>query len=138
MVTRGIVLGQKIRQAKLQRARELRRSMTTAERLLWERLRANRLHGFHFRRQHIIHGFIVDFYCHAAAFVIEVDGDVHGDTREYDRERDTVLSARGLLFVRFTNTEVSSATQAVLNRITAACRRDLSPLPPSLRGKGEY
>lgn len=51
--------------------------MTPAEKALWEELRANKL-GVHFRRQQVVQGFIVDFYCHQAALVIEVDGDQFG------------------------------------------------------------
>ncbi len=57
MPVKNIVTGQKITQAKLLRAKELRRQMTPTERRLWQRLRANRLNGFHFRRQQIIAGF---------------------------------------------------------------------------------
>lgn len=77
MPEKPIITGQHITSAKAQRARELRREMTPAERLLWARLRANRLQGFHFRRQQIIEPYIVDFYCHQAGLIIEVDGDVH-------------------------------------------------------------
>ena len=57
--------------------------MTPAEKILWEELRANKL-GVHFRRQQVISGFIVDFYCHKAALVLEVDGDVHDLQQEED------------------------------------------------------
>jgi len=70
--TRNIVIGQNITSAKLQRAKELRHQMTPEEKILWQHLRANPLNGFHFRRQQIIDGFIADFYCHAAALVIEL------------------------------------------------------------------
>ena len=50
--------------------------MTPAEKILWQELRANKL-GVHFRRQQAIAGFIVDFYCHKAGLVVEVDGDIH-------------------------------------------------------------
>ncbi|MHB8778456.1 MAG: endonuclease domain-containing protein [Anaerolineales bacterium] len=52
---------------------ESRRDMTPAEKILWQELRANKL-GVHFRRQQVITGFIVDFYCHKAGLVIELDG----------------------------------------------------------------
>ena len=74
MPVKYIIPGQKVTKEKLQRAKELRRDMTPAEKLLWQELRANKL-GVHFRRQQIIVGFIVDFYCHKAALVIEVDGE---------------------------------------------------------------
>ena len=83
--------------------------MTPAERRLWNCLRANRLGGLQFRRQQVIDGFIVDFYCHAAAVVVEVDGPVHDDRADYDAERDRILTARGLRVVRFTNEQVNGS-----------------------------
>lgn len=70
--------------------------MTAEEKLLWRHLRANRWHGFHFRRQQNIDRFIVDFYCHATNLVVELDGPVHEDRREYDQERDANIAAHGL------------------------------------------
>jgi very-short-patch-repair endonuclease len=58
--------------------------MTAEERLLWEALRRNTIDGLHFRRQQVIAGFIVDFYCHSAALAIEVDGAFHRETVDYD------------------------------------------------------
>lgn len=60
-----------------QRATELRKNMTEAERILWSALRRKQLSGKRFRRQHPIETFIVDFYCHEARLVIEVDGGIH-------------------------------------------------------------
>jgi len=119
---RNIVIGQRVDPAKVLRAKELRRQMTPAERRLWECLRANRLGGRQFRRQQVIDGFIVDFYCHAAAVVVEVDGPVHEDRADYDAERDRILTARGLRVVRFTNEQVDRSLPAVLRRIEAICR----------------
>jgi very-short-patch-repair endonuclease len=63
--------------------------------LFRQELRANKL-GVHFRRQQVIEGFIVDFYCHKAALVIEVDGDIHDLQQEEDASREKVLSEMGL------------------------------------------
>jgi very-short-patch-repair endonuclease len=60
--------------------------MTPAEKILWQELRVNKL-GVHFRRQQVIAGFIVDFYCHKAALVIEVDGDIHDLQQEENARR---------------------------------------------------
>jgi very-short-patch-repair endonuclease len=117
---RGITTGQKINPAKLERAQELRRNMTLAERRLWHRLRTNKLDGFHFRRQQIIDGFIVDFYCHAVGLVVEVDGAMHHEQLEYDVERERVLEARELRILRFRNEEVLTDIESVLTRIQAA------------------
>jgi len=69
--------------------------VTPAEKFLWEELRTNKL-GVHFRRQQAIAGFIVDFYCHKAGLVIEVDVDIHDLQKEEDERREKVLSALGL------------------------------------------
>ncbi|WP_414589666.1 endonuclease domain-containing protein [Scytonema sp. PCC 10023] len=122
--TRNIVIGQNITSAKLQRAKELRHQMTPEEKILWQHLRANRLNGFHFRRQQIIDGFIADFYCHAAALVIELDGKIHEQQVEYDAERDKVLSARGLRLLRIKNEEVRQELDKVLMRIYKACSQE--------------
>jgi len=119
MSARNVVIGQKVDPAKVQRAKELRRQMTKEERILWQRLRGNRLHGLHFRRQQIIDGFIVDFYCHAAGLVVEVDGEVHQQQAAYDAERDRILSARGLRIVRIKNEEVTQNLLGVLSHIAA-------------------
>lgn len=118
---RNIVIGQKVNPLKIQRAKELRRQMTEAEKILWHHLRTNKLNGLHFRRQQVIDGFIVDFYCHAAGVVIEVDGSVHLQQVEYDARRDQVLSLRGLRVMRIMNEEVKQNLDKVLARIAAMC-----------------
>ena len=116
MPVKNIVTNQKVTKEKLQRAKELRREMTPAEKILWEELRANKL-GVHFRRQQVIQGFIVDFYCHKAGLVIEVDGDIHDLQKDEDERREKVLSALGLRVVRFRNDEVMRNLSAVVGRI---------------------
>ena len=116
MPIKNIVTNQKVSKEKLQRAKELRRDMTPAEKMLWGELRANKL-GVHFRRQQIIEGFIVDFYCHKAALVIEVDGDIHDLQREEDARREKALSALGLRVIRFRNDEVVKDLSGVVERI---------------------
>ena len=105
MPVKNIIPGQRVTKQKLQRAKELRREMTPAEKFLWNELRANKL-GVHFRRQQVIAGFIVDFYCHKAALVVEVDGDIHDLQQEEDAKRERILSEMGLRMVRFRNDEV--------------------------------
>ena len=95
MPVKNIVTGQKVTKEKLQRAKELRREMTPAEKILWQEVRAKKL-GVRFRRQQVIAGFIVDFYCHKAALVVEVDGDIHDLQQEEDARREKVLSELGL------------------------------------------
>lgn len=102
---------------KAKKAKELRHQMTEEEEILWEKLRANRLNGFHFRRQQIIDGFIVDFYCHTARLVIEVDGKIHDNQIEYDTQRDQIIKARDLTVLRITNTEIHTDLETVLQSI---------------------
>src|SRR5512147_419718 len=113
MPVKNIIPGQRVTKEKLQRAKELRRNMTPAEKILWDELRANKL-GVHFRRQQVIAGFIVDFYCHKAALVIEVDGDIHDLQQEEDARREKVLTEMGLRMIRFRNDEIERELSTVL------------------------
>lgn len=116
MPVKNIIPGQRVTKEKLERAKELRCEMTPAEKLLWQEVRAKKL-GVRFRRQQVIAGFIVDFYCHRAALVVEVDGDVHDLQKEEDERREKVLSAMGLKIVRFRNDEVMKRLSAVVGKI---------------------
>jgi very-short-patch-repair endonuclease len=122
MPIRHIVIGQKVETGKLARARELRRAMTAEEQRLWQHLRGNRLGGLHFRRQQVIDGFIVDFYCHAAAVIVELDGEIHAQQVEYDAGRDEILALRGFRILRLKNEEVRHDLNGALARIAAFCR----------------
>ncbi|HYM16776.1 MAG TPA: endonuclease domain-containing protein, partial [Dehalococcoidia bacterium] len=86
-------------------AREMRRGPTSAEARLWERLRARRLNGLKFSRQHPIGRFIVDLYCVDAGLVIELDGSVHDDPeqRQADVVRQQFLESQGVRVLRFPN-----------------------------------
>ena len=114
---RKIVKGQHIAREKTKLARSLRSQMTEEEKLLWQHVRAKRLDGHHFRRQQIIDGFIVDFYCDSAGLVIEVDGEVHENQVEYDAQRDVILKARGLQVLRISNDEIRTNLDGVLELI---------------------
>ncbi|KXK12806.1 MAG: hypothetical protein UZ14_CFX002002044 [Chloroflexi bacterium OLB14] len=118
MPIKNIIQGQPVTKEKLGLAKELRREMTPTEKMLWGQIRANKL-GVHFRRQQIIAGFIVDFYCHKADLVIEVDGSVHNsqEQKEYDAEREKVLTEMGLRITRFKNYEVEKNLQGVVKKI---------------------
>jgi very-short-patch-repair endonuclease len=90
--------------------------MTPAEKILWQEVRANKL-DVRFRRQQVIQGFIVDFYCHKSALVVEVDGDIHDLQQEEDVRREKVLSALGLRVVRFRNDDVVRKLSTVVWKI---------------------
>jgi very-short-patch-repair endonuclease len=116
MPSKNIIPGQKVSKEKLQRSRELRREMTPAEKLLWKEIRANKL-GVHFRRQQVISGFIVDFYCHKADLVVEVDGDIHDLQQAEDTQREKVLGELGLRIIRFRNEDVLKNLSTVLKKL---------------------
>ena len=118
---RGIVSGRPVKRVKQERAQALRMYMTAEEALLWERLRARRLDDLHWRRQQVIAGFIVDFYCHATGVVVELDGAFHLDQSDYDRARDEILARSGLLVLRFANSDLHTHLPDVIACIRDAC-----------------
>ena len=101
----------------LTRARAMRHESAPAEAILWYCLRAHRLAGLKFRRQHVIGPFIADFYCHELKLTIELDGDSHSERREYDADRTGYLSKQGLRVLRFLNTDVFENLDAVLEEV---------------------
>jgi very-short-patch-repair endonuclease len=93
--------------------------------MLWVRLRGLKALGFHFRRQHPIGPFIVDFVCLSAMLVVEVDGAQHfaGPIAAADQERDKTLRAMGYEVVRVTNAAVNVAADEVLDGIVESLKR---------------
>jgi adenine-specific DNA-methyltransferase len=103
------------------RARQLRANPSEAERHLWHQLRMRNLHGFKFRRQHPIAGYIADFACIEARLVIELDGGQHADARAYDETRTRRIEAKGYRVLRFWNNDVLSKRETVLEMILREC-----------------
>ncbi len=116
-----------------QYSRQLRGNMTDAERHLWAKIRMKQLNGYQFYRQKPIGDYIVDFYCPKAKLVIEVDGSQHfsDEMTEYNRIRNEYLSSLGLRVLRFTNTDVLTHIERVVESIEGEI-----PLSPPLQ-KGE-
>ena len=137
MPAKNIVTGQRVPDVLRQRAQTLRQEMTPEEKILGRHLRANRLHGHHFRRQQIIGRFIADFYGHAANLVVEIDGPIHDERRDYDRERDAINAAHGLTVLRFRNEQVQHDLDAVLDTIALACHGTADASPTSSPRDGE-
>jgi very-short-patch-repair endonuclease len=99
------------------KARELRKSMTEAEEILWKHLRKRQVKGMHFRRQHPYNIYILDFYCFEANIAIEIDGDIHLKQKAYDEERTRFLESSGLKVVRFKNEDVELRIEWVIEVI---------------------
>ena len=103
-------------------AAHLRTAQTRAEAKLWQALRGRRPNGWKFRRQCPIDRFIVDFVCHDAKLIVEVDGATHGTTEEQskDRVRTQMLEACGFHVLRVTNADVVDNLDGVRETILAA------------------
>jgi len=84
-------------------AKELRQKHTNSEVILWELLRNRRFSGFKFRRQQPIGRYITDFLCVEKKLVIEVDGGIHENRKEYDKEKDEYLKSLNYIVLRIPN-----------------------------------
>ena len=104
------------------RARELRRSMTEPEVILWSRLKTLRASGFHIRRQAPFRGYFLDFVCFDRRVVIEVDGAHHkeGEQSARDAVRDAVLACQGFKVLRFENGVIRQNLDGVMYSILTA------------------
>lgn len=102
------------------RAKELHRNMTEAESNLWAYLRAHPQGGAHFRNQHAIGHYIVDFCAPRRKLIIEVDGSQHLDQEAYDLERTKFLRSRGYRVLRFWNEDVLRNIEGVMAIIIEA------------------
>ena len=107
-----------------ERARTLRKSMSSAERLLWRGLRSRQVDGARFRRQHPIGPYIVDFVCLERRLVVEVDGGQHteDDHIASDARRDRWLAREGYCVTRVSTTDVYTNLAGVLDTIWATLR----------------
>jgi len=108
-----------------QRARELRKNSTYAERHLWFNLRANRL-GVKFKRQVPLGNYIVDFACLHKKLIIELDGGQHMDNQAYDLQRTHWLNQQGFRVLRFWNNDRLQNTNSVVEAIIKALSPTLS------------
>jgi very-short-patch-repair endonuclease len=115
----GVVFLQRIEDHKVRQARELRKNMTEAEQVLWQRIRNRQVNNLKFRRQQVIEGFIADFFCEEIKWVIEVDGGIHNkpEQTESDKHRDEVFKARGIRVLRVKNDAVLRNVMEVLEKI---------------------
>lgn len=100
-------------------ARRLRKRQTKAEEVLWQLVRNRKIANAKIRRQHPIGPFYVDFYCHEAQLVIEVDGSIHDveEVQVYDKERQGYIEGFGITFLRFSNDEVLINPESVVKEI---------------------
>ena len=111
----------------IQKARELRKRLTDAEKKLWRHLRLRQIEGCKFRRQQPIGKYIVDFVCFEKKLIIELDGGHHVSQRSYDSNRTDWLEPQGYKVIRFWNNEVLGEIGVVLDVIVNEInRREIS------------
>jgi len=98
-----------------ERARELRKNMTPAEKKLWFGYLKHS--EYRFLRQKPIGNYIADFYCASKKLIIEVDGDTHftDEAIEYDHIRTAYLNSLGIIVIRVNNNDV-------YNNFSGVCR----------------
>jgi len=122
-------------------ARNLRKTPTSAEDVLWQVLRGRRFQGLKFRRQVPFLNYTVDFLCVERKLIVEIDGKQHEWYAEYDARRTEEIERQGFAIIRFTNGEVMNDLESVLQIIAkAAVPSEPSfphPWPLSQTGEGE-
>jgi leucyl-tRNA synthetase len=118
----------------LKKAKANRINYTETEDIIWQALR-NRKLDVKFRRQHPIDKFIADFVCLEQRLIVEIDGEYHNDEeqKQLDDARSIILELSGFTVIRFTNNEVLTNLESVINSIKQYCS---SPPSPSERGLG--
>ncbi|HEY4204186.1 MAG TPA: endonuclease domain-containing protein [Xanthobacteraceae bacterium] len=116
------------------RAKQLRQTMTPAETLLWRYLKANRIGGLGFRRQVPFRNYIADFACLSARLIVELDGQSHDSDAQQkaDEIRDAFFVAEGFHVLRFSNQDVTSNLEGVVETIRLAASSCAGGSPPSL------
>jgi very-short-patch-repair endonuclease len=115
------------------RAKRLRQTMTRAETLLWRHLKADRIDGLGFRRQVPFRNYIADFACLSVKLIVELDGESHDfdERQKADQYRDTFFVSEGFHVLRFTNEQVMSNLEGVVEVIRQVASSRTSGLPPS-------
>ncbi len=97
--------------------------MTPAEAKLWTHLRAHRIGDVHFRNQHAIGNYIVDFCAPRKKLIIELDGSQHSEQEEYNEERTAFLKSKGYHVLRFWNNDVLNNLDSVLTVIWGSVKK---------------
>ena len=123
-----------MRERKKKFARTLRKQQTPSEQKVWELLKDRRLLGLKFRRQHVIEGFVVDFYCMEYKLAIEIDGPIHLKQKHYDELRQDLIESKGITFARVTNNEIKQNMVPLIRKIKKVVL--LAQINPSPSGRG--
>jgi very-short-patch-repair endonuclease len=108
----------------IERAKQLRKESTPAERLLWSALRNSTFAGLKFRRQHPVGFYVADFCCQQAKLIVELDGDSHDFSEQEDKDRTAALQHEGYNVIRFSNADVIDNLEGILKMIARTLNID--------------
>ncbi|MFA5803580.1 MAG: endonuclease domain-containing protein [Melioribacteraceae bacterium] len=105
--------------------KQLRNSVTQAEKMLWYELKNSQLAGRKFRRQHSVGNYILDFYCPEERLAIELDGEHHEDDeqKKYDQKRTKFLNGLKITVIRFKNTDVIFGRDSIVKKILGMLKK---------------
>ena len=105
----------------LERRRQLRKTLTRAETILWAQIRKNQLENARFRRQYGVSNYVLDFYCPELRLAIEIDGATRDgeENQACDAIRQTEIEACGVVFLRFSNRQIYENLELVSDTLCA-------------------
>lgn len=105
------------------RRKDLRKSQTEFEGILWSRIKNRQCNGYKFYRQYSVGFYIIDFYCPKLRLAIEIDGGQHAEEqKEYDQQRTSYLVGNGITEIRFWNNDISENLEGVYEKILEHCK----------------
>jgi len=84
---------------------------------MWNVLRRKDFLGYKFRRQHVIDGYILDFYCPSLMLAIEIDGSIHQRQIKEDKERQKIIEAQGIKFFRISSEDTENDIVLVIEKL---------------------
>jgi len=107
---------------KLRLAREFRKNPTKSEHIIWNALRNRNFSQLKFKRQYVLKGYVLDFYCPELKLAVEIDGSVHNDKKKEDINRQSILENLGITFYRIKSRNVESNIDDVLDKLAEFAR----------------
>jgi very-short-patch-repair endonuclease len=117
-------------------ARILRKDQTDCEKKMWSLLRDRKFCGLKFRRQHVVEGFVVDFFCRDYRLALEIDGGIHSRRKDYDDARNQILLSEGVTLIRIPNSAIKKSPASVLRIIEKHIKKfSLSPWERDVKSK---
>ncbi|MEI6456391.1 MAG: endonuclease domain-containing protein [bacterium] len=136
--TKEFLLHLNAKETTFNRALLLRKKMTEAEKMIWGEIKNRKFMKLKFRRQHPIHLYIADFYCHEKRLIIEIDGGIHNsvEIKENDQNRSAELDRSGVSVVRFSNEKIMNNLSEVLLELKVYIEKITSDISHSPSGEG--